>query len=239
MVRGRQPSLFDADDVVVAAALDRAVDTVDLGDGAWLDVRRSWVSSSDRLFDRLHDHVPWRAEERVMYERMVAVPRLVATYGEDDELPDPALGLVRHALNDHYGSRSGGPLRTVGICLYRDGRDSVAWHGDRIGRRGGGDTLVAILSLGSPRRLLLRRRGGGPSRRFELGPGDLLVMGGSCQRTWEHTVPKTARAAGPRISVQFRSAGTDGEASPARVRATGRATRQVPVFSSSRTQPNA
>ncbi|HLH29132.1 MAG TPA: alpha-ketoglutarate-dependent dioxygenase AlkB, partial [Acidimicrobiales bacterium] len=159
------------------------------------------------LFERLLARVPWREEERVMYDRKVAVPRLVAFYGEDDDLPDPTLEDARHSLNDHYEIRSGGPLRTVGVCLYRDGRDSVAWHGDRIGRRCDEETLVAIVSLGASRRLLMRPRGGGASRRFELGSGDLLVMGGACQRTWEHTVPKTSRPTRPRISVQFRSAG--------------------------------
>ena len=74
--------------------------------------------------------------------------------------------------------------------------------------------MVAIVSLGTPRALLLRPRRvkrdgevGGPSLRFEVGHGDLLVMGGSCQRTWEHAVPKTTQAAGPRISVQFRPRG--------------------------------
>jgi alkylated DNA repair dioxygenase AlkB len=83
----------------------------------------------------------------------------------------------------------------------------VAWHGDTIGRGMTEDTMVAIVSLGAPRSLLLRRRGGGRALRHELGHGDLLVMGGSCQRTWEHAVPKTTRAAGPRISVQFRPRG--------------------------------
>jgi alkylated DNA repair dioxygenase AlkB len=121
-------------------------------------------------------------------------------------------------LNAHYEPELGEPFRTAGLCLYRDGRDSVAWHGDTIGRGRREDTMVAILSLGAPRALLLRpRRGGGPSqrhesqrhesRRYELGHGDLLVMGGSCQRTWEHAVPKTAQAVGPRISVQFRPRG--------------------------------
>jgi alkylated DNA repair dioxygenase AlkB len=83
----------------------------------------------------------------------------------------------------------------------------VAWHGDTTGRGSTQDTMVAIVSLGAPRSLLLRRRGGGRALRHELGHGDLLVMGGSCQRTWEHAVPKTARPTGPRISVQFRPRG--------------------------------
>jgi alkylated DNA repair dioxygenase AlkB len=93
---------------------------------------------------------------------------------------------------------------TAGMCLYRDGRDSVAWHGDTLGRGARADTMVAIVSFGSPRALMLRPRGGGSSLRFPLGHGDLIVMGGSCQRTWEHAIPKTARAVGPRVSVQFR-----------------------------------
>jgi alkylated DNA repair dioxygenase AlkB len=66
------------------------------------------------------------------------------------------------------------------------------------------EAVVAIVSLGGRRRFLLRPTGGGRSVRFDVGAGDLLVMGGSCQRTWEHAVLKTARPVGPRISVQFR-----------------------------------
>jgi alkylated DNA repair dioxygenase AlkB len=83
----------------------------------------------------------------------------------------------------------------------------VAWHGDRFGRGAQADTLVAIVSLGAPRALALRPRDGGRSLRVTLGSGDLLVMGGSCQRTWDHAVPKTRRPVGPRISVQLRPAG--------------------------------
>jgi alkylated DNA repair dioxygenase AlkB len=142
-----------------------------------------------------------------MYERVVDVPRLLCFYAEGEPLPDPALLAARDALTAHYWPDLREPLRTAGLCLYRDGRDSVAWHGDRIGRGATEDTVVAILSLGTPRALLLRPRGGGPTLRHELGHGDLLVMGGSCQRTWEHAVPKTSRPTGPRISVQFRPVG--------------------------------
>ena len=143
-----------------------------------------------------------------MYDKVVAVPRLLCFYGEDAPLPDPVLTAAREALNAHYGPELGEPFRTAGLCLYRDGRDSVAWHGDTIGRGKTEDTMVAIVSLGTPRPLLLRPRGGSSRPlRFEVGHGDLLVMGGSCQRTWEHAVPKTSQPVGPRISVQFRPRG--------------------------------
>jgi alkylated DNA repair dioxygenase AlkB len=88
--------------------------------------------------------------------------------------------------------------------LYPDGSDSVAWHGDTIGRSNTDDTMVAIVSLGATRTFALRPRGGGQSLRLPQRHGDLLVMGGSCQRTFEHAIPKTSTAAGPRISIQFR-----------------------------------
>jgi alkylated DNA repair dioxygenase AlkB len=135
------------------------------------------------------------------------VPRLLCNYREDEPPPDPILASAREQLSDHYSAELGEPFSSIGLCLYRDGRDSVAWHGDTFGRGRTEDTMVAILSLGSPRTLALRPRAGGEVRRHEVGHGDLLVMGGSCQRTWEHAVPKTARPVGPRISVQFRPRG--------------------------------
>jgi alkylated DNA repair dioxygenase AlkB len=187
----------------LGGSLHRAV----LAHGAWVDVRPGWLAGADALFDRLLRVVPWRAERRQMYDRVVDVPRLLCFYAEGQPLPDPALTEARDALDAHYGPGLGEPLCTAGLCLYRDGRDSVAWHGDTTGRGGTEDTVVAIVSLGTPRALLLRPRRGGTAIRHELGHGDLLVMGGSCQRTWEHAVPKTARATGPRISVQFRPRG--------------------------------
>jgi alkylated DNA repair dioxygenase AlkB len=187
--------------------LGPAVRRATLARGAWVDVRPGWITGADALFDRLAETVPWRAERRHMYDRVVDVPRLLCFCDEDQSLPDPMLTDARQSLDEHYGPELGEPFRTAGLCLYRDGRDSVAWHGDTIGRGSTQDTMVAIVSLGAPRSLLLRPRGGGPAIRHDLGHGDLLVMGGSCQRTWEHAVPKTSRAAGPRISVQFRPRG--------------------------------
>jgi len=201
-----QPSLLDDTDTVGLHPLAATVRT-GLSRGAWLDIRRGWVSGADLLFDRLVRDVPWRAERRQMYDRVVDVPRLVCFYDEDDQLPAPVLDRARDDLSRHYRAELGEPFRTAGLCYYRDGRDSVAWHGDRIGRGRDADTMVAILGLGAERALLLRPRGGGDSLRYPLGHGDLLVMGGSCQRTWEHAIPKTSKPVGPRVSVQFRPHG--------------------------------
>lgn len=181
-----------------------AVTRTVLSGGAWVDVLPGWISGSDGIFLRLQSEVPWRAESREMYERVVEVPRLVCSYGDGVALPDVLLTEARDRLSDHYQGELGERFATAGLCYYRDGRDSVAWHGDRIGRGRTDDTMVAIVSLGAARRLSLRPRGGGPQIGFALGHGDLVVMGGSCQRTWDHAVLKTARPVGPRISVQFR-----------------------------------
>ncbi|MFJ2886997.1 alpha-ketoglutarate-dependent dioxygenase AlkB [Streptomyces sp. NPDC087305] len=201
-----QGSLFDQTDQLRLGPLDGIRRTA-LGLGAWIDVLPGWLSGADALFEQLATEVPWRAERRQMYDQVVAVPRLLAFYGDDDALPHPVLAEARNALSAYYARELGEPFATSGLCYYRDGRDSVAWHGDRIGRGAREDTMVAILSVGTPRDLLLRPVRGGESVRRPLGHGDLIVMGGSCQRTWEHCVPKTSRAAGPRISVQFRPHG--------------------------------
>ncbi len=202
-----QESLLDVGEEPVLGPLGGSVRRTALARGAWVDLRPGWLTGSGMVFERMVQTVPWRAEKRHMYDKVVAVPRLLCFYGEDAPLPDPVLTAARKALSAHYGPELGEPFRTAGLCLYRDGRDSVAWHGDTIGRGRTEDTMVAIVSLGTPRPLLLRPRGGGASLRFELGHGDLLVMGGSCQRTWEHAVPKTSQPVGPRISVQFRPRG--------------------------------
>jgi alkylated DNA repair dioxygenase AlkB len=206
-----QESLLDLGDEPVPGPV--RPERVLLSDGAWIDVQRGWLAGSAALFDRLAARVPWRAERRRMYDRTVDVPRLQCFYGERARLPDAALDACRGELNAHYQGELGEPFVTAGLCYYRDGRDSVAWHGDTIGRGSTQDTMVAIVSLGAARPLALRPRGGpggggpGGTLRYTLGHGDLIVMGGSCQRTWEHAIPKSAGPVGPRISVQFRPRG--------------------------------
>ncbi len=202
-----QPSLLDALDGlghVGVGALAGRLQRTELSRGAWVDTLPGWLEGADEVFAELVESVPWRAERRPMYDNVVDVPRLLHTYGIDQLLPHDALTEAREALNAHYRPELGEPFVTAGCCYYRDGHDSVAWHGDNIGRGRSQDTMVAIVSLGSPRKLQLRPLGGHTEFSHALGHGDLIVMGGSCQRTWEHAVPKTSRPVGPRISVQFR-----------------------------------
>ena len=164
---------------------------------SWLEHGAGWLAGHEELFDALRQGVEWRTERREMYDTVVEVPRLTATIPDDGPAP-PALARAHQALERRYPRR----FESVRLAWYRDGRDSVAMHGDRIGRRIA-DTVVAILSLGAARRFLLKPAAGGRSLRFDLGGGDLLVMDGACQRTWRHGIPKV-KSAGPRISIQFR-----------------------------------
>lgn len=168
----------------------------DLGAGAWIELVPAWVSGADLLFEQALEAGEWSTHERPMYDQMVVEPRLTTGRWVD---PPEAFVAMAEALSTRYGR----DLSTVSANLYRDGRDSVAWHGDRVGRTQD-STVVAILSLGSPRRFLLRPAGGGGySRRFVPASGDLLVLGGTCQRTWQHSIPKCS-GTGSRISVMFR-----------------------------------
>ncbi|WP_309110638.1 alpha-ketoglutarate-dependent dioxygenase AlkB [Saccharothrix sp.] len=202
-----QVSLFDTGAEPVGLRPLTGIRRTPLSAGAWVDVLPGWLTGADEVFRRLVAEVPWRAERRQMYERVVDVPRLLCFYDETAPLPHPVLTEARAALSEWYEPELREPFRTAGLCYYRDGRDSVAWHGDTIGRGSHEDTMVAIVSVGTPRALMLRPRGGGETLRYALGHGDLIVMGGSCQRTWEHAIPKTSKAVGPRISIQFRPRG--------------------------------
>ncbi|HET7545660.1 MAG TPA: alpha-ketoglutarate-dependent dioxygenase AlkB [Polyangiaceae bacterium] len=185
---------------------------IELASEAWLELVPNWLRGHQRLFDSLCQTTQFRAERRVMYDKIVVVPRLYAILGEDGPLP-PVVSAMQRALSARYGER----FTNISLGYYRDGRDSVAFHGDRIARTLP-RALVATVSLGAPRRFLLRPTGGGRSLAFNLGRGDLLVMGGTCQRTWQHAIPKCATAfAQQRIAIMFRphweplAAGSDAE----------------------------
>lgn len=200
-----QRSLFGASDIGFDAAFT-TLKRIELGEGAWLDYQQGFVRGERALFERICSDTRFQADKRTMYENEVDVPRLTAQFPSDG--PGHAiLWRIQSALSTRYQEE----LVRVTAALYRDGRDSVAWHGDTIARKLE-RALVASVSLGTPRKFLLRRTGGGQSRSLMLGFGDLLVMGGTCQRTFQHAVPKVARAAGPRLVIMFRPVWQDPDA---------------------------
>jgi hypothetical protein len=193
-VEAIQPSLFGDTEPFPDAGFGD-LDRIDLDPLSWLDFAPGWLAGDARLHDFLTETVPWQQPEVRMYERIVRTPRLV---GQVDVGSHPVLGSMVDLLSERYRIS----MDRVSAGWYRIGADSVAWHGDRIAR----DlphSMVATVSLGGPRRFLIRPKGGGESRAFDLGGGDLLVMGGACQRLWQHTVPKVASAP-PRIALMFR-----------------------------------
>jgi len=168
---------------------------IHLDETAWLDYCPMWLTGDESLLTTLTGGVTWAQPVVKMYDREVLTPRLVARI-------DPGVHPVIPDLVESLSGRYGVGLDQVSAGWYRDGDDSVAFHGDRVARERA-EAIVATVSLGDARRFLIRPKGGGDSLGFSLGHGDLVVMGGSCQRTWEHAVPK-ASSAGPRIALMFR-----------------------------------
>jgi alkylated DNA repair dioxygenase AlkB len=194
-----QPSLFGNEEPSVDAAFS-SLKRVQLDAESWVDYAPAWVAGADSLFADLVDRLDWGQRVVRMYERKLEEPRLTSLWREasGDPLGPPILEEIRGLLGNRYGEN----FDSVGFNLYRNGCDSVAWHGDRIAKNVA-QPLVALVSVGEPRKFLMRPKEGGPSRAFALGGGDLLVTGGLSQRTWQHSVPKVA-SAGPRISIAFR-----------------------------------
>ncbi len=176
---------------------------LDLDDRTWIDHAPGWLSGADRLFDELTAELPFRQRTGIrMYDQIVDEPRLSAWWSLASGQPEPVS--VLREMRELLARRYDEPFDSIGFNLYRDGNDSVAWHGDRH-RHVVTNPVIAIVSLGAPRPLKLRPRGGGSSLSWSLGNGDLFVMGGACQHDWEHTVPKVRVTHGPRLSITFRS----------------------------------
>lgn len=173
-----------------------------LSAGAWIEHHPGWLEGHERVFEQLRVETPWQSHRRQMYEREVAVPRLVARAPSKGHIAELLRQLSATLTERYRTSLRGAALDNISLAYYRDGNDSVAFHGDKVGRLAN-DTIVATVSVGAPRRFLLEPNGSGASLAFDLGWGDLFVMGGSCQRTWRHAVPKRAHA-DPRISIMFR-----------------------------------
>jgi alkylated DNA repair dioxygenase AlkB len=194
-----QPSLFEAHEWLIDETFSD-VRRVHLDEESWIDHQPGWVHGSDSLFGEVLATRDWGQRTRRMYDQRVAEPRLTSPWSaQSGETLEPAiLERMRVVLSNRYEV----DFDSIGFNLYRDGKDSVAWHGDRI-KKEIEEPVVALVSLGEPRRFLLRPKGGGKSTAFMLGRGDLFVTGGKTQRTWDHSVPKVAKA-GPRISLAFR-----------------------------------
>jgi len=214
---GLQGSLFGAG-AVSCGLVTASFDPLDPFSGTLFEP--SWVAGSDTVFETLRDEMPWRAMQRPMYDRVVSVPRLICSVTPSQFERTHPLAVITVALEKALNVS----FSSIGLNFYRTGSDSVAWHRDSIaGTRS--PLTVALVAVGSPRTLAMRRfqpsahrncskpaettRSPGVTpasapRRWRLGHGDLLVMGGHCQSSWEHSVPKE-RGAGPRISLAFRS----------------------------------
>ena len=194
-----QPSLFDTASIDIDESF-AGILRIDLDPTAWVEHLPGWVQGSDELFAEILDERDWGQRSRHMYEGRVLEPRLTSSWvgRSGEKLEPPVLERMRATLSARYEVE----FDSVGFNLYRDGSDSVAWHADKI-KKEIDDPIVALVSLGAARKFLLRPEGGGASKSFMLGRGDLFVTGGKTQRTWEHSIPKVARA-GPRISLAFR-----------------------------------
>jgi alkylated DNA repair dioxygenase AlkB len=195
-----QPSLLDEATEPAVDETFASLTRVDLDPESWVDYAPDWVTGADGLFAELLGSTTWGQRTGTMFDKRLVEPRLTSSWRAESGTPlqPPVLEDMRRLLSERYGVE----LNSMGLNLYRDGRDSVAWHGDRIAREIE-RPVVALVSLGHPRKFLLRPKGGGRSRPFDLGRGDLLVTGGRTQRLWQHSVPKVA-AAGARISLAFR-----------------------------------
>lgn len=169
-----------------------------LDDGSWVEHVSRWLPDDKALMTTLLTSAGWEQRERRMYDQMVLEPRLTAEYSSLSQAP-VRLQEIGGLLSAQYGV----PYDSAWLNLYRNQDDSTSWHADRPCVRS--ECIVPVLSLGETRRFLIRPKAGGRTRAFVVKGGDLIVMGGRCQKDWVHSVPKERGFAGARISINFAS----------------------------------
>lgn len=171
-----------------------------LDEHSWVDHFHGWLADPEALFVELAALTGWEQRSRWMFTRSVIEPRLTAEFHVLADAPVAEVGRIGARLSQQYGV----DYDSAWMNLYRDQNDSTAWHADRPANRAP-TSVVPVLSLGATRRFSIRPRDGGRSESFVVSAGDLIVMGGRCQRDWVHAVPKETAPSGPRISVNFGS----------------------------------
>jgi alkylated DNA repair dioxygenase AlkB len=177
-----------------------------LDETSWVDHVPGWLAGDGELMDMLMHQAQWEQRSRWMYTRRVTEPRLTAEYPVIADAPQPVLHYLAEVLSAHYGR----PYTRLWMNWYRDNNDGTGWHADRPANRLD-ETVIPVLSLGAARRFLIRPAGGGQSKAIVAHSGDLIVMGGRCQKDYVHSVPKQKQAAGARLSLNFSTLVADAE----------------------------
>jgi alkylated DNA repair dioxygenase AlkB len=186
-----------------------------LADGAWLEFWPDLIDDHQAWLERLRAELPLAVERYRIAGREVESPRLVAWHGDPGAAyvysgvahePAPwTAGLA--ALRQRVEAATGLTFNSVLANLYRDGADGMGWHADKEPEIGPSpdDRWIASLSLGHPRRFVLRHvRDRADRFELELGGGSLLVMRGTTQSCYRHAAPKTRRPVGARLNLTFR-----------------------------------
>jgi alkylated DNA repair dioxygenase AlkB len=202
MTYAYQPSLFDDDEADTRAIRTAAFESATehrLDGHSWITHVPGFLTGHHRLLADLATLDVWEQRQRWMFDRRVEEPRLTGEYVDLSAAPR-----LLAELAGTLGERLGVPYDRIWMNWYRDNHDGTGWHADRPANKAP-TAVIPVLSLGAPRRFLVRPFGGGSSTAFTPAGGDLIIMQGRCQRDWQHCVPKQKAPAGARMSLNFSS----------------------------------
>ena len=187
----------------LAVAVDAGFGTIEriqLDETSWIDHVRGWLTGDDVLMQALMTEASWEQRSRWMFTRVVEEPRLTAEYAIIQDAPQPVLHYIADTLGEHYER----VFTRLWMNWYRDNDDGTGWHADRPALEAE-EAVIPVLSLGASRKFLIRHKRGGKSTSITAHGGDVIVMGGRCQRDYQHMVPKQKLTSGARVSLNFSS----------------------------------
>ena len=170
------------------------------------------ANEADELFAALMEEIDWQHDRIKLYGREIVTKREVAWHGDaafqytyshntKTALPwTPTLQNIKQMVE----AESGDSFNCCLLNLYHSGEEGMAWHADDE-KELLPDGAIASVSLGAPRRFVFRHKADKEKAEILLAHGSLLLMRGTTQSHWEHSLPVMKRANGARINLTFRT----------------------------------
>ena len=166
---------------------------------------------ADNYLKILLDSIEWKNDEAIIFGRHIITKRKVAWYGDDgysykySGTTKQALGWTTELLELKKLTEdlTGESFNSCLLNLYHDGNEGMAWHSDDE-KSLGKDTAIASLSFGAERKFNLKHRMSKETHSVLLENGSLLIMKGTTQSNWLHSLPKSKKIVEPRVNLTFR-----------------------------------
>lgn len=163
-------------------------------------------------FNQLKDTIEWKFDEVKIFGKHLITKRKMAWYGEK-EIEYTYSGISRKAflfnsellnLKNKIENKFPAVYNSCLLNLYHNGEESMGWHSDNE-KTILENSAIASLSLGAERKFSFKHKITKQLISIHLTSGSLLIMAGTTQKNWLHSLPKSKKVNSERINLTFRN----------------------------------